>query len=124
MPPILNSKILTIILSTGIVWLILSHVKLDFQKKEKEREMASVNSKIDYLKKNNEYLEKLSAYLQSSSFLEKEARSRLNYKAPGEEVVFIYQDLSGREASDSGKFKPNLKSAPNHKKWFYYLIGY
>ena len=81
-------------------------------------------AKIADVEKDTAYLEKFLAYFQTSSFLEKEARLKLNYKAQGEEAVFVYKDTNNKKASVVLSFDELLARIPNYKKWFLYLLGY
>ncbi len=52
-------------------------------------EYATMLSKLEILKKESEKIEMDLFYYQSSENIEKEARSMLNYKKPGEKVMVI-----------------------------------
>ena len=124
MRPILNSKVLSIVLSILILWLIIFSAQLVVQKNSVDKEVENLRWKIDEAQKNSNYLDKLLAYFQSPAFLEKEARLKFNYKASGEKVVFVYKDKTAKSVSGSADFQEVLKTLPNYKKWFYYLLGY
>ncbi|HEY4474484.1 MAG TPA: septum formation initiator family protein [Candidatus Paceibacterota bacterium] len=122
----LNSKIFTILACIVVVWLVLSSIDLNTQKERVNKEVKNVETKIKEVQKDTDYLNKFLAYFQTPAFLEKEARLRLNYKAQGEEVVFIYKDKSSdiNKESESISFEELLSKMPNYKKWFLYLLGY
>lgn len=52
-------------------------------------EYASVLKKLEDLKKENKKIEEDLLYFKSNENIEKEARSMLNYKKPGEKVMVI-----------------------------------
>lgn len=83
-----------------------------------------MEAKIREVQGNTDYLNKFLAYFQTPAFLEKEARLKLNYKDPGEEVTFVYKDKNIKSASESISFEELLSQTPNYKKWFLYLLGY
>ncbi len=83
-----------------------------------------MEAKINDLESDNSYLEKVVGYLKNPSFLQKEARLKLNYKASEEKVAFIYPDESAKAGSASGNFNKQLAQMPNYVKWVYYLLGY
>jgi len=120
----LNSKIFTALASIVVLWLILSSINLNLQKIRVEKEIDNVEAKIQEVQKDTEYLNKFLAYFKTSDFLEKEARLKLNYKAQGEEVVFVYKDKSVKKEIYSVSFDELLSKMPNHKKWVLYLLGY
>lgn len=71
-----------------LVWLIIK----DFPEKiETGKQLGDLEGKIEALKKEEERQKSLAEYLNSESYLEKQARIRLNLKKVGEETVFIYR---------------------------------
>ena len=107
-----------------VLWLTFSSIDLNSQKDVVGREVKNVENKIKEVQKDTDYLNKFSAYFQSSAFLEKEARLKLNYKAQEEEVVFIYKDNNIKKESNSISFEDLLSKMPNYKKWVLYILGY
>ncbi|MEK7121251.1 MAG: hypothetical protein AAB857_00920 [Patescibacteria group bacterium] len=124
MNKLLNSKIFTALVAIIALWLILSSVNLNSQRDMVDREVKNIETKIVEVQTDTEYLNKFLAYFQTSAFLEKEARLKLNYKAQGEEVVFVYKDKNAKKVSDSISFEELLGKLPNYKKWELYLLGY
>ena len=95
-------------------WLIIS----DFpQKAAVSRQVKDLEAKIEALKKEEEKQKSLEAYLNSESYLEKQARLRLNFKKEGEEAVFVYRNDEPVKtpAGKSGNENPFLKKL---KEWF------
>lgn len=71
-----------------LVWLIVRDYP---QKVEIQRQLEDIETKTEALIKEEERQKSLIDYLNSESYLEKQARLRLNLKKEGEEVVFVYQ---------------------------------
>jgi cell division protein FtsB len=86
-------------------------------------EAGDLESRVKDLERNNQFLASSSAYFSSDAYLERQARMKLNYKLPGEEVAFVYKDTSVK-TPPPGEFKNKLSEMPNWKKWWYYLLGY
>ncbi len=120
----LNSKIFTALTIVIVLWLTLSSINLSSQKDMVNREVKNVEVKIKEVQNDVNYLNKFLAYFKTPAFLEKEARLKLNYKAQGEEVVFVYKDKNAKKVSDSISFEELLGKLPNYKKWELYLLGY
>jgi len=120
----LNSKIFTVLAGIVVLWLILSSINLKSQRTMVGKEVGNVEAKINEVQKDTDYLNKFLAYFKTPAFLEKEARLKLNYKAQGEEVVFIYKDKNPKKESDSISLEELLAKMPNYKKWALYLLGY
>ena len=120
----LSSKIFTGLLVILAGWLALSSINLGSQRSFSDREIQSLKDKTNKVDTQNSYLNKLSSYFQSANFLEKQARLKLNYKASGEEVTFVYKDTSPKNVSNSADLERALKQLPNYQKWWYWLWGY
>ncbi|OGN00021.1 MAG: hypothetical protein A3B91_03440 [Candidatus Yanofskybacteria bacterium RIFCSPHIGHO2_02_FULL_41_29] len=121
---ILKSKWLLIIIIVGVGWLSLSSIKIKLHSDIVNKEVADIEKKIQDLEKENGVLEKFIEYVKNPLFLEKEARLKLNYRASGETVVFVYPDEADTVASDLVDFKKQLAQMPNYVKWGYYLLGH
>ena len=121
---IFKSKLVAIFLIPIIGWLSFSFIKIKLQSDIVNKEAGDLEAKIRDMEESNTSLEKLTGYLRHPSFLDKEARLKLNYKAEGEEVAFVYPDMSVEVGSKSSDADIRLVKLPNYIKWFWYLIGY
>src|SRR3989344_3613633 len=119
----LTSKVFTGLVGVLVLWLTFSSINLTSQRSVVDSGVKNIEAKIKEVQDNTDYLNKFLSYFQTPDFLEKEARLKLNYKAPGEEVVFIYKDKNIKNVSDSISFEELLTRIPNYKKWFLYLLG-
>jgi cell division protein FtsB len=61
-------------------------------------------------------------YYQTYSFKEKEARAKLGYKAPGENVLSLPIDTEEEKAADSGFAEAKIKE-PNYRLWWQYFTS-
>jgi cell division protein FtsB len=120
----LNSKIFTATAVLVALWLALSSVNLSSQKRIVNREVKGVEAKIKEVQDDTNYFNKFLDYFKTPAFLEREARLKLNYKAQGEEVVFIYKDKDVKNGPDAVSLEELIARKPNYKKWFLYLLGY
>ena len=118
---ILNSKLLTVGLLLLLAWLLISFLDMNSKKAVLNKELFGYSAKIEQVKKNNEELRQFISFFNIPGFLEREARIRLNYKAPDEQVVYVYRDERTPSPAAPSDFISNL---PNYKKWWYYLLGY
>jgi cell division protein FtsB len=57
-----------------------------------EREVARLEAQANDVQRNVTELENLNQYFRTSDFQERLAREKLNFRAPGEEVVLIPED--------------------------------
>ncbi|MBI4158446.1 MAG: hypothetical protein HY505_02415 [Candidatus Yanofskybacteria bacterium] len=119
---ILNSKILTVPLVFLSVWILFLVISVETEKDGINKEEANIESKMTNIRRDNASLERYIKNFENPEFLGKEARLRLNYKAFGEEVVFVHRDINSQKASSSEEFSTEEPS--NYKKWRYYLLGF
>jgi cell division protein FtsB len=119
---VLNSKFLTVFLLILSVWILFSVISIEVEKDEVKKEEAAVQAKITGISQDNKLMEGYIKNFENHEFLEKEARLRLNYKLPGEEVVFVHRDANSPKASLSEESSP--VDLPNYKKWWYWLLGF
>ena len=122
--PILQRKILTIGLVALLVWLGDRSWQIRAQRADTDVQVKDLESRVASLEYNNQFLASSSAYFASEAYLERQARLKLNYKLPDEQVAFVYKDTSVKIASPSQEFKAHLAEMPSWKKWWYYLLGY
>ncbi len=122
--PILQRKILTIGLAVLLVWLGYRSWQIRGQRADSDVQVKDLESRATDLEQNNQFLASSSVYFASDAYLERQARLKLNYKLPDEQVAFVYKDTSVKIASPSQEFKAQLAEMPNWKKWWYYLLGY
>lgn len=86
---ILGSRITLFLLLLGFIWLVLNAVDVYYKKYKINKQIEDLRAQIASAEKSNQQISEMINYLGSQSFLEKEAREKLNMKKPGEEVVII-----------------------------------
>jgi len=90
------------------------------------QEIVQLKAEIIQIENENVQLKNLIAYLKTESFREKEARRKLGYKKPGEQVVaipqdnFMYTDPGNTKAEPTPESQPSLS---NPQKWWEYILG-
>ena len=77
---------------------------------------------ISKLREEIEYLEFQIIYFQTSSFKEKEARAKLGYKSPGENVLSLNTDSPQDKIADSALGGSEIKTS-NQSLWWDYFFG-
>ena len=106
---------------------LISIIKLEPAIVLVSKELKNINQKIDEVEKNNLELDKLGDYLGSDAYLERQARLKLNYKKPDENVVYVYAknretNGAGSESSQETSKILDNKFVENFKKWWWYLV--
>lgn len=118
---ILNYKSFAVVLVAAVLWFGVSALDVAVQKGRIKKEVKDLSGKIERLERENQFLGRSGEYFRSDSFLERQARLKLNYKLPDEKVVFVYDvAASGQQWT----FQDELRVMENYRKWWYYLLGY
>ena len=92
-----RQSVFTFVLIFAVGFLIYLTAR-DYPKKlETKRQLEDLENKIVVLKKDEEKQKNLVEYFNTESYLEKQARLRLNLKKEGEEVVFVYRKDEEKE---------------------------
>ena len=126
---VLKSRIVLILVLVGLGWVAFLLTKVTINKSLVARELDDLKSEIAKLESKQTQLSSLSQYFQSESFIEKEARQKLNLQKPGEEVVFLVSGeegntipgLSTQESTQQLDLIPQKPTNP--EKWFTYFFG-
>ncbi len=121
---ILQRKTATIVLVVLVFWLGYKSFKVHDERAGIKNQVSELESRVDDITRNNQFLASSSAYFGSDSYLERQARLKLNYKLPDEQVAFVYQDANAKKVLPEEKTKDKIAQMPNWKKWWYYLLGY
>lgn len=92
--------LITLLLIFLLVLFGLPLIKNWRQSRSINKEIREMEQQVIELENKNSSLKQVLDYMQSEQFVEKEARTKLNYKKPGEEVVVI-EGRDGTTASVS-----------------------
>ena len=101
---LLGSKVFLFAAVFILILLIISLGRESHRKHQLTKEINNLKSEIERLDGRNQQLANLMDYFKEESFLEKEARLKLNLKKPGEKVVIL---------SDYFDSKANLDASTN-----------
>ncbi|MCX6792709.1 MAG: septum formation initiator family protein [Candidatus Falkowbacteria bacterium] len=124
--------LLTLVLIFLLVLFAVPLTKNWRQKRSIDKEVKDMQQQVADLEHKNSSLKQVLDYMQSDQFVEKEARTKLNYKKTGEEVAII-ESRDGTSPtvspSDSVFDLPEEPKAPgspkllgNFSKWLDYFF--
>lgn len=117
----LNSKWFSLLLIVLAGCLVFALIGVNVRRAEFRQVVSDVENRVLKAEKDKTYLEKFTAYFKSPQFMEKQARIKLNFKSPDEQVVFVFRDPNPKEETAVANL---LEQAPNYKKWWYYVLGF
>ncbi|KKU22530.1 MAG: hypothetical protein UX31_C0001G0048 [Candidatus Nomurabacteria bacterium GW2011_GWA1_46_11] len=98
---ILTRKSVTVVLAAVLIWLGYRALQIQDRAGQISSQVEDLAAKAEDLERDNRFLASSSAYFQSNAYLERQARLKLNFKLPDEQVAFVYKDNSIKAASNS-----------------------
>lgn len=111
-----SSNIFSILL---IVLLIASVIKVGKEvmlRLEIHREIQNLQAQLDDVQAKKDKMDKFISYLETSEYIEKQARLELNLSKPGEKQI----NLVDNNNLESGKLVEDKRSNP--EKWYNYFF--
>jgi cell division protein FtsB len=109
-----------------IIFISFSLIKEFLRKLEINREVNELEAEVSLLEERNTKMADLIQYLNSSSWQEKEVKSRLNLQSPGEKVVLIPENnqtnINVPEQLESSRQVTEEKIS-NPQKWLNYFLA-
>lgn len=115
------SRIFLIIALIVAVFVAFGFARAYFQDYRVRKEIAALEDEVRRLEKKRFESLELLEYVQTGDYVEKQARTQLNLKQPGENVVFI-KDLTTSAERNSGEAeRSEVKPLNNPQKWWYYI---
>ncbi len=82
-------KVIPIVGFLIMAWTLFSLSKVVWKNYQSEKETKLLKEETELLQEENQQLRNLIAYYKTDAYREKEARLRLGYKKPGEQVVLV-----------------------------------
>lgn len=114
---LLNSRPFLFLVLVFLIWVIISVVKVSYNKYLLKKEIDRLNQEIERLDQENSQINQYIEYLQSDSFLEKEAKSKMNLKNEGEEVVVV-PGITSQEGASFSAGPEELTGAQKKSFWW------
>jgi len=126
----LSSKLFTIVMIVIIVLIAQPLIKKINQRRELNKEISEMQEEVKRVENKNEDLKGLIDYLESDSFVEKEARLNLDLRRPGEKVAVV-KDINNTTVDKKIKSVFNIPGLNkqqeylpqnNWQKWYDYFF--
>jgi cell division protein FtsB len=129
-----GSKSFLFLVSFILIALTISLGRESYRKYQLNKEIESLRTDIEQLEGRNRQLANLMRYFEDESYLEKEARLKLNLKKPGEKVVILSSVSDGLEESEKKKSQEQVnenkdeligkaEETANYWKWWEYFFA-
>jgi len=125
---IFSSKILLIVSLIILIFFSTNLVKEIINRRDLKKDVRSLEEEINRLESRNNELSQLIGYFESLDFVEKEARTKLNLRKPGEKIIIV-----GDEESEVNTVQPieqdisnyitnEIVSLSNPERWWNYFF--
>lgn len=105
-----------------VIYLFIIVGRTVYANYKSNKEVDNQVSKLEEMKEGVHYLQNQINYYQTYSFREKEAREKLGYKAPGENVMALPIDTAEEKNADSGLTNVKVKES-NYQLWRKYFFN-
>lgn len=110
----------SLVLFGFIIYLLFVVGKTVWSNYKSNQEIDKEESKLAQQERSLVDLQNQINYYKTSEFKEKEARAKLGYKAPGENVMSLPIDTEEEKVADSGTVEAKIK-VPNYSLWWDYF---
>lgn len=124
----------TLLVGFSLVILVFTSVQLVkelINKRELQNNIGELSVKVNELKQRNSDLSSMITYFQSLDFVEQEARTKLNFRKPGEKIIIVagsMEDGNGQVVNE-GEINLNteensiVNKKTNPQKWWDYFFA-
>lgn len=122
---IFQSRAALFLLLLAFVWMSLVLVKAAYKKYQLEQQISTIKQEIEKTEQRSKELNEMINYFSSYTYLEQEAKEKLNLKKEGETVVVVPEEAVGQteEAIESPSPTPTSSPVKNNLiKWWEFLF--
>ena len=106
-----------------IALIVFGYTRTYYQDYKVKQEIKNLQKEVDSLQKKKFQSMELLDYVTSDAFVEEKARTELNLKKPGENVLIIPEiQKSTAETQTSITLSESGQKLSNPIKWWYYFI--
>lgn len=117
---LLKSRVTLVTVLTLLILLVINLFSAWRGNSSIDKEIADLDNQIRVLEKENIELQQLVSYLNSSAFIEEQARAELGLKKKDEQAVVI-PDFEPIVTLEDGDAINGTINSSNPKKWLYYF---
>jgi len=123
---ILSSKVFLFLAVLALIALAVNLGRESYRKYQLGKEIQALKTEMERLEGRNSQLAEMIEYFKDESYLEKEARLKLNLKKPGEKVV-IYStraddSIAGQAAALAAPEVGSAGKTDNYWLWWEYFF--
>lgn len=116
-----TSRLFLFVLFAIIIVIGISYARAYYQDYKVKEEIKTLEGEVRQLEKKKFQSMELLKYVTSDNFIEEKARTELNLKKPGENVIII-SSTSTAKIPSIGTAPESRQDLSNPIKWWYYFI--
>ncbi len=119
-----RNHIINLVIMVVVVYVAIATLNVIARNYQLQQRMDQLISENELLELENEQLRLEIAYFQTDSFVEKEARAKLNLQAPGEHTVIFSDLIPGPVEPPEPEPEQTFVEAANDniREWLYFLF--
>lgn len=118
---VLSPKIILSAAGILVLFMLTSLVQEMNRRLQVQREISRLEQDVRALEKTVVEMENLNQYFRTDAFQERMAREKLNYRAPGEQVVLLPEEDEARATPPTEE--PAEAARPIPLKWWHAFFG-
>lgn len=111
------------VLLTIVVFLAYKIYTVSLERYQINKQISTVTEKLQNLDAQSKDLKALAVRLQDKTYLEKEARKKLNVQLPGEQAVIITGQVAVKPNTTQKESSSKPTALSNAKQWLETLFG-
>jgi len=125
---LLSSKILLLVSLAILIFFSTNLIREIINRRDLQKDVSALEEEINRLEGRNQSLAGLIDYFESLDFVEKEARTKLNLRKPGEKIIIIAEEEASTATSkifsedQSNLSISELKPLTNLDRWWNYFF--
>lgn len=118
---VLSAKIILSAAGVVVLFILISLAREMNRRLQVQREISGLEQDVRAMEKTVVEMENLNQYFRTDAFQERMAREKLNYRAPGEQVVLLPEEADDRAAPEVQEQAQAVRSIP--LKWWQAFFG-
>jgi len=115
------SRLFLIVMVVVVVFLAINFVRAYYQEYKVKQEIAALREDVKHLEQKKLESLKILKYVTSDAFVEEKARTELNLKKPGEQVVVVTGQEEQSATVHTSEQDDQKAYLSNPARWWYYI---
>lgn len=115
------SRLFLIIMLVVAVFFAINYARAYYQEYKVKQEISALREEVKHLEQKKLESLKILKYVTSDAFVEEKARTELNLKKQGEQVVVVTGQEEEKKGVRAGNETGEIRYLSNPMRWWYYI---